>query len=86
MEGPATVSSLGEVAPNAEASTSTVGSFRAIFVDASVYYVDQRGEHVGLLSESVDAQEDRCRLNTVCNSERWLSAAVVLGTDRKSVV
>ena len=54
---------------------------RFVFIDAAVHYVDDRGEHSGLLSETVDDQEQRCRLQAVSNDKRWLRAAVALGTE-----
>lgn len=52
---------------------------RVVYVDASVYYVDPRGEHSGFLSDDVDLEEGRSRLATICNDERWLRFAVELG-------
>jgi len=54
---------------------------RFVFIDASVYYVDKRGEHSGILSEAADTQEERSRLMTVSNNKWWLRAAVALGDE-----
>lgn len=56
-------------------------NLRFVFIDASVYYVDERGEHSGTLSEPADTQEERCRLQSVSNDEQWLRTAVALGGD-----
>jgi hypothetical protein len=52
---------------------------RYVFIDAAMYYVDERGEHSGLLSEIADTEEMRSRLQTVSNNVVWLEAAVALG-------
>lgn len=75
------MSSSGSVIPNAHAASFRAGGLRVVFIDASIYYVDRRGEHSGILSESTDQQESRCRLNTICANEKWLRAAVALGND-----
>ena len=56
-------------------------SFRAVFIDAAIHYVDERGEHYGLVSEQVNAEEDRCRVGLVTNSEPWLRVAIGLGDE-----
>lgn len=54
---------------------------RVVFVDAAVHYVDERGEHSGLLSESVSTVEDRTRLGVVSNNDAWLRTAIELGDE-----
>ncbi len=60
---------------------SRAPGIRFVFIDASVYYVDERGEHPGVLSEAADTEEERSRLMTVSNNKRWLRAAVALGDE-----
>jgi hypothetical protein len=56
-------------------------ALRAVFIDAGVHYVDERGEHSGLVSEHVHVEEDRCRLAVVSNTESWLRSAIGLGDE-----
>ena len=58
-----------------------VDGIRFVFIDASIHYVDERGQHSGQLSASSDVEEERCRLRTVSNNERWLHAAVEVGNE-----
>jgi hypothetical protein len=69
------------LSPDARDRPSRTSELRFVFIDASIYYVDERGEHEGLLNESSDPEEERCRLRTVSNNEQWLRAAVVLGDE-----
>jgi len=50
-----------------------------VFIDAALHYVDERGEHSGVLSEPAEPEEERTRLRVVSNSPSWLSTAVTLG-------
>lgn len=50
-----------------------------VFIDAAMYYVDERGEHVGQLSQPSDQSEARSRLRTASNSSEWLIMAVETG-------
>ncbi len=78
---PHMVSSSEMLSPDEREHPSRPGDLCFVFIDASVCYVDQRGEHSGLLSESLNTEEERCRLRTVSNNEQWLRAAVVLGDE-----
>jgi hypothetical protein len=54
---------------NGDRATAGGRALRAVFIDAGLHYVDERGEHSGLVSEHVNPEEDRCRLAVVSNTE-----------------
>jgi hypothetical protein len=52
---------------------------RYVFIDAAMYYVDERGERWGRLSEDSDTEDMRTRLKIASNNPVWLKMAVDLG-------